>query len=873
MMPTARTRFTRFLKPTRSAMILLLLLAPALQQSEAESIKAPETLRLGQRVEIQGMPYHFLRKEGDNLVFTPPLDPAASLGAMIAPVSATVSSFQEGTPRTGETVINGSGLGELWAGSGLYVHTSNPFADGASMWNADFGDKKPSFVFDLGGEYKLSGFYAWNYNEGGQFLGRGVKEFAVSVSQDGTNWKPVGDFTLPRASGKDDYKGHAMAFQTPQTARYVKLEIQSNHGGDTAGLSEIRFANAEKKQIIRNVSNPKYERPSHPKLALGVPLKGAENIIFPKDFGHVDVTKPPYNAKGDGISDDTAAIQKALLENQGSIIYLPNGRYLISDTLRWPGSNPTGTHDYKYTALQGQSRAGTIIQLRDQAPGFDSARKSRPVIWTGPEPAQRFSNEVFNLTVDTGTGNPGASGLHFNASNSGGIYDVTVISGDGHGVTGIDFGFTGEVGPLLARNIKVVGFDVGISTASGVNSQTLENIELKNQNVAGIRNAGQVLSIRNLESLNAVPAILAANGLLSIENATLTGLGEADETSAIINGGWLNVRSITAPGYKQAIQNNAGNKQSPEGVKVAEFVTPSPEIGFASPPVQPLPVRETPESPWESPDQWVSIRKFIKEGVSASKALQEAIDSGAQTIYLPGGGYKFDSTVVLRGKLRRLIGEKAWINLEPDFRQSGHPIFRLEDGDSPTVWIERLNTDFSAGKMRFLDHESKRTLVLRQVSINLHAGKTGTGYRAGENAGTVFIEDVVGPAWEFRKQDVWARQLNAEVNGTHIYNDGANLWILGLKTERTGTIIDTRGGGRTEVFGGLIYNIGQHGEPMFTVENGTLSATVAEMHYADMPYQQFVVEKRGSSIKNYGVKGPFKGGRSVIYRSGPVAGP
>nr|MBF0221947.1 hypothetical protein [Desulfobulbaceae bacterium] len=45
----------------------------------------------------------------------------------------------------------------------------------------------------------------------------------------------------------------------------------------------------------------------------------------------VDVTKSPYNAKGDGYTDDTEAIQKAIEQN--SIIFLPKGYYNISAPL------------------------------------------------------------------------------------------------------------------------------------------------------------------------------------------------------------------------------------------------------------------------------------------------------------------------------------------------------------------------------------------------------------------------------------------------------------------------------------------------------------------------------------------------------------
>ena len=51
------------------------------------------------------------------------------------------------------------------------------------------------------------------------------------------------------------------------------------------------------------------------------------------------VSVTPFGAKGDGVTDDTAAIQKALdsLASTGGIVNLPAGRYLISAEIKVPG--------------------------------------------------------------------------------------------------------------------------------------------------------------------------------------------------------------------------------------------------------------------------------------------------------------------------------------------------------------------------------------------------------------------------------------------------------------------------------------------------------------------------------------------------------
>jgi hypothetical protein len=98
-----------------------------------------------------------------------------------------------------------------------------------------------------------------------------------------------------------------------------------------------------------------------------------------------------------------------------------------------------------------------------------------------------------------------------------------------------------------------------------------------------------------------------------------------------------------------------------------------------------------------------------------------------------------------------------------------------------------------------LEVDTKRTLVVRSVSdCNFTATEKAEG-------GEWFFEDVVTHDLHITKQKLWGRQLNIENQGTHLRNDGGDLWILGYKTERGGILLDTHGGGRSEILGGFSY--------------------------------------------------------------------
>ncbi|MHB8863662.1 MAG: glycosyl hydrolase family 28-related protein [Pirellulaceae bacterium] len=585
---------------------------------------------------------------------------------------------------------------------------------------------------------------------------------------------------------------------------------------------------------------------------LGAAFDPTVNHAFPVSPAIVNVTQPPYNAKGDGQADDTDAIQRALHDAMGlhKVIYLPAGTYNISKTINWSKRNSAGKEAWGKNFVQGQNVAKTILRLKDAT--FTDAQQPQSIMWCGGfGSADWFHNYVQDITFDVGEMNPGAIGLQFYSNNSGAIRNCRFLAGEGSGLIGLDLGHRDMNGPLLVRNCEVVGFRRGIQTARAVNGQTFEQITLRGQAEFGFSNEGQAISIRGLVSHSAVPAV-QSYGTLCLIDAFLQGQAPAERVPAIVNynGGRVYLRDIATTGYGRALgdisspdsaaafRRTGPDKPGSEGPNIAEYWSHPPTTLFPSTAASlRLTVKEPPALPWDDPNNWANVDDFGADPTGqqdSSAAIQQAMDSGATTLFL-AGNYALTKTVVIRGNVRCVRGVGGMI----DYTSQVQPDFRIVDGQSPVVSLEHFSHVHGG-----LEIDTNRTVLFRSVS---DCDLTMTPRAEG---GEIFLEDFVTHNLKLRKQRVWARQLNIENEGTHLVNDASDLWVLGYKTERGGTLLETRRGGRSEILGGFSYTT-TAGKlaPMFVNDNASVFAFFSEVCYNDDPFATLIRESRHGKTK------------------------
>jgi hypothetical protein len=188
-----------------------------------------------------------------------------------------------------------------------------------------------------------------------------------------------------------------------------------------------------------------------------------------------------FGARGDGVTDDTAAIQTAIGRGRG-ITYFPSGTYVVSQELKvWS--------EYGSAHLVGDySGKRPTLLLKAKTPGFgDPAKPAYVVRFYEHSPpniktawGDTFGSQLDGINITMEKDNPGAIAIdHAGAQNS--FIRNCDITMDGN-LAGISW----LPGDSVNENITITGGHVGIQHEAGQWPATLKGCTFRNQTVAAV---------------------------------------------------------------------------------------------------------------------------------------------------------------------------------------------------------------------------------------------------------------------------------------------------------------------------------------------------------------------------------------------------
>ncbi len=581
--------------------------------------------------------------------------------------------------------------------------------------------------------------------------------------------------------------------------------------------------------------------------------------------------KKALGAKGDGKSDDTDILQRALdigsgrdkegakqFGNMSRVVFLPNGTYRLTRSL--VVKSAVGPW------LYGESRDGVILKLDDGVKDVTAVLRTHPNE-KGPTSADWFMRNLRNFTVDVGD-NPGTDGIRYYATNSGILKNVRVI---GKGKVGINAGFLDQSGPNLIQDVEIDGFERGIQS-QWVWGGTLSRVKIKNCRSEGVYVSANVAAIEDLTVENTPVAIVNDlpkdwdhwSGVIALTGGKFSG-GKADGP-AILNKGKLYARNVEVMGFAKAIESSGSNGAC-EGLTVPEFSSSKVRKLWDDAPdaALKLPIKREPEVPWEHDHtKWLCVDDHgakagdNKDDTDAiEQAFAAAAKEGKTIVYFRGIGgsdpnwYELKRSLRVPAPVRLVIGLGFGRVLGKD---GGG--FIVDDASAPVVKFQNLDS-FGGPPITLTNAAAKNVLFAESSGVKV----------VGDGEGDIFITDCpAGVHLKKKGQHCWARHLNPEGTSDNglVQNDGGVLWCLGVKHEGQGVRFATRAGGKTEILG--VFNYGgtkdeKDPRPSFIVEDASFSlAGIREIAFDQHTALNKVRETRSGETRTLDKEAPGAGG-------------
>ncbi len=530
------------------------------------------------------------------------------------------------------------------------------------------------------------------------------------------------------------------------------------------------------------------------------------------DLYVLNVKEAPFNAKGDGISDDTQAIQAAIyasLEDGGTkVVYIPNGNYLISSSLQLSMSDGSPARYGPW--IKGENKFSVKILLQNASSAF-SSNDTTALFGMMEVPCEGNSQlhehkSIENISFELND-NPNACAIKMCGQTS--MIKHVRINGKGNEL-GIALGNEQIPSNALVLKSEISNCKTGIQCINEHSNYTLSEVSCRSIGT-GILIKEANVSIDNFNYLDGLEAgILADDGkaTFNVVNSTFT---YNTNNSFLFTFSNFYARSINLLNLSFQIPDNLFGTFNEAGNIIEE--TYSAEV-FKSQEgdldgMLRIPVKTSPDIEYdENIDNWVNVADFgadCTDDIDDSEAIQNAVDfavsNNKTTIYFPGCALNGtdvyimeDQYVTLSGSISHVIG-LGYANLKGNG-------FILNKTYSDEISFQHLYGTFN--RLSIENSDVKRTVLIEDV--------TGTGLTTDNGftylnnfAGTISITNPFSETYGRAINTYLYDEDVANEGIVNIVNQGGTLWLSGVRNEQPNSVMATVAGGRSELLGGMMY--------------------------------------------------------------------
>ena len=531
-------------------------------------------------------------------------------------------------------------------------------------------------------------------------------------------------------------------------------------------------------------------------LLVGVSSFASASSVFTTrldDPKAIYLTAQEFGVHGDGIADDTAAIQAAIDKAEGGvregIVFVPSGRYRLTRTVYlWPG-----------VRLIGYGAERPALVLADNTPGFQTG-VGVLVMFTGASPAviKRFGKRVpfpppgsvppndnvadadedtfysamSNIDFEIGDGNPAAIAIRFHVAQHAYLSHMDFHIGSG-------LAALTEVGNE-AEDLHFYGGRYGILTdkTSPAWQFTLIDSVFDGQRDAAVREHEVGLTLIR-DTFRNVPVAIDIDPHYSdemwakdcrFEQVSKAAVIISNEKSPLTEVGFENAVLKDVPAF--ALFRESGKTVAGKGAiyKVATFnyglIVPGEgmtgTIGqrYDADALSALPAPLPPAIPALTPtSDWVNVHTLGVVGdetTDDTAAIQSAIDSH-RVLYFPSGHYRISNTLTLKA-------DSILIGLHPTLTQfdleDSTPGFQGVGAPKPAIFAPAGGANIISGFGVYTGGINSRAVgILWQSGTGSliddirFLGGHGAGFNPYNNNHTA--DSVLGKRWDGQYPSLW----------------------------------------------------------------------------------------------------------------------